>query len=155
MSAKRQGLILPVTGSEFSATEVVLSRHAEPLKRPPAGADDVLSVGNVQIRPSTSREFRAADNLIVFFQIYNAAPAETGKPIVKISLTIMKDGKPALKPLDYVLTEVALEPVPHLTFAKYVKLAGLATGKYSVLIEAKDVTQNKALKQEASFAITQ
>jgi VWFA-related protein len=155
VAAKRQSLTLPVTDSEFSATEVVLSRHAEPVRQPPTGPADVLSVGNVQIRPSTSREFRTADNLIVFFEVYNATPAETGKPMVKISLTVMKDGKPALKPLDYLLTDVVLEPVPHLTFAKYVKLAGLATGKYSVVIEAKDVTQNKTLRQEASFAITQ
>ena len=155
VAAKRQSLILPAADSEFSATDVVLSRHAEPLRQPATGAADVLSVGNVQIRPSTSREFRTADNLIVFFEIYNAKPAETGKPLVKVSLTVMKDGKPALKPLDYLLTDVVPEPVPHLTLAKYIKLAGLATGKYSVVIEAKDVAQNKTLKQEALFAITQ
>ncbi|MEK6282389.1 MAG: hypothetical protein AABN95_18680 [Acidobacteriota bacterium] len=66
----------------------------------------------------------------------------------------MKDGKAATKPLDYELTEIDTEPVPHLTFAKYVKLAGLATGKYSVVIEARDVAQKKALKQEAWFVIT-
>jgi hypothetical protein len=67
----------------------------------------------------------------------------------------MKDGKPAMKPLDYLLTEVVAEPVPHLTLAKYVKLAGLAKGKYSIVIEAKDLARNKSLKQEASFSITQ
>jgi 5-hydroxyisourate hydrolase-like protein (transthyretin family) len=115
----------------------------------------VLTAGNVLIRPSPSREFQAADNLIIFFKLYNAAPAaETGKPVVRVVVTLMKDGKPAMKPLDYLLTEIETEPVPHLTFAKYVKLAGLATGKYSVVIEAKDMTQNKTAKQEASFVIT-
>jgi hypothetical protein len=109
----------------------------------------------VQIRPSPSREFRAADNLIIFFKIYNASPrAETGKPLVTVTITLMKDGKPAMKPLDYVLTEIVAEPVPQLTFAKYVKLAGLPMGKYSVVIEARDVGQRKSLKQEAWFVIT-
>ena len=66
----------------------------------------------------------------------------------------MKDGKAAMKPLDYQLTETEAEPVPHLIFAKYVKLAGLATGKYSAVIEAKDMVQKKAVKQEATFVIT-
>ena len=155
VAAKRQSLKLAATDAEFSATEAVLSRHAEPLLQPLAGTADVLMAGNVQIRPSPSREFQAADNLIIFFKLYNAAPAaETGKPVVRVILTLLKDGKPAMKPLDYLLTESETEPVPHLTFAKYVKLAGLATGKYSVVIEAKDLTQNKSVKQEASFVIT-
>jgi VWFA-related protein len=156
LAAKRQSLTLPVTDSEFSVTEAVLSRHAEPLREPPTGPTDVLSADNMLIRPSPSREFQAADNLIVFFKIYNATPrAETGKPLVSVTVTLMKDGKQALKPLDYVLTEIDAEPVPQLTFAKYVKLAGLATGRYSLVIEARDVGQKKSLKQEAWFVITQ
>lgn len=154
-TAKREKLVLPAGGSDFWATEAVLSRHVEPLK-PTSGAGDVLSEGNVQIRPSPSREFQSADNLIIFFKIYNAKPAaETGKPLVTVSVTLMKDGKPAMKPIDYVLTEVVAEPVPHLSFAKYVKLAGLARGKYSVVIEARDVAQDKKIRQETWFVITQ
>ena len=91
VAAKRQSLTLPVTDSEFSATEAVLSRHAEPLRQPPTGPADVLSAGNVQIRPSPSREFQTADNLIIFFKLYNATPAaETGKPLVRVTVTLMK-----------------------------------------------------------------
>jgi VWFA-related protein len=155
VAAKRQGLTLPVTDSEFSATEVVLSRHAEPLSQPATGPVDVLSVGNVQLRPSITREFQAADNLIIFFELYNAtATPETGKPMVKVSITLTQNGRQAIKPLDYLLTETVAEPVPHLTVAKYVKLAGLATGKYAVVIEAQDLARNKTVKQEAWFVIT-
>ena len=156
VAAKRQSLSLPVTDSEFSATEAVLSRHVEALRQPSTAPADVLSVGNVQIRPSPSREFQATDNLIIFFKLYNAMPAaETGKPLVRITVTVMKDGKPATKPIDYALTELEADPIPHLTFAKYVKLDGLAAGKYSVAIEARDVAQKKVVKQEAWFVITQ
>jgi len=155
VAATRQTLTLPVTDSEFSTTEAVLSRHAEQLRQPPTGSVDVLSAGSVLIRPSPSREFQTADNLIIFFNLYNATPAaETGKPLVQVTVTLMKDGKPAMKPLDYQLTEIVAEPVPHLTFAKYVKLAGLAAGKYSVVIEARDMAQKKVVKQEAWFMIT-
>lgn len=156
VAAKRQSLTLPASNSEFSATEAVLSRHAEPNRQPPTGPGDVLSAGNVQIRPSPSREFQTADNLIIFFKLYNATPvAGTGKPLVRVTVKLMKDGQRATNPLDYELTEIVTEPVPHLTFAKYVKLAGLAKGKYSVVIEANDMAQKKAVKQEAWFVITQ
>lgn len=155
ISAKRRSLTLPKTDLAFSATEAVLSRHAEQ-SQSTTGPIDVLSAGKVQIRPSPSREFQTADNLIIFFNIYNATPApETGKPLVKVTATIMKNGKPATKPLDYVLTETEAEPVPHLTFAKYVKLEGLAAGRYSVLIEARDTALNRETWQEAWFVITQ
>ena len=156
VAAKRESLKLPVADSEFSTTEAVLSRHAEPFKQPQAGSADVLSAGNVQIRPSPSREFRTTDNLIIFFKLYNATPVvETGKPLVRVTVTLMKDGKPALRPLDYELTETLAEPVPHLTFAKYLKLTGLAPGKYSVVIETSDMAQKKMVRQEAWFVITQ
>jgi len=153
-AAKRVSLMLPVAGSEFSVTEPVLSRHAEPIS-PHAGSIDVLSEGNVQIRPSPSREFHAADDLIIFFKLYNASLApETGKALVRVTVTLMKDGSPVARPMDYVLTDILADPVPHVTFAKFVKLTGLSAGKYSALIEARDIVQKKMIKHEASFMIT-
>ena len=131
----------------------MLSRHAEPVKQT-ARNGDVFSEGGVQIRPSPSREFHSTDNLIIFFKLYNAALAgETGRPLVRVTVTLMKDGKQAARPLDYQLTEPATEPVLHLTFAKYVKLTGLPAGKYSAVIESRDIVQQKVLKQEAWFVI--
>jgi len=156
VAAKREKLVLPVVGSEFSATDVVLSRHAEPFTQPLSGPSDVLSSGNVQIRPSPSREFHATDNLIIFFKLYDAAQApDSGKPLVRVTVTLTRDGKLVTKPLDYELTETSAEPVPHLTFAKYVKLAGLQAGKYMAVIEARDMVRQKVVKQEAFFVVTQ
>ncbi|MDX6708997.1 MAG: hypothetical protein QOH96_13 [Blastocatellia bacterium] len=153
-AAKRVSLMLPVAGSEFSVTEPVLSRHAEPIS-PRAGSIDVLSEGNVQIRPSPSREFRASDDLIIFFNLYNTSLApETGKALVRVTVTLMKDGSPVARPMDYVLTDILADPVPHVTFAKFVKLTGLSAGKYSAVIESRDIDQKKMIKHEVSFMIT-
>ena len=67
----------------------------------------------------------------------------------------MKDGNLAARPLDYQLIEAPTESLPHLTFAKYFKLTGLPPGKYSAVIESRDIVQQKVLKQEAWFEITQ
>jgi VWFA-related protein len=153
VAAQRQRLALPVIDSALFATDAVLSRHAELLARLP-GAGDVLSEGKVQIRPSPSREFYATDNLIIYFVLYNAVPSpETGKPLIRVTVTLMKEGKAVTRPFDYELTESVAEPVPHLTFAKYLKLTGLSAGNYSAVIETRDIVQKRVIKQEASFAI--
>jgi VWFA-related protein len=152
-AARRQQLSLPVAGADFYATTAVLSRHAEPLKQR-AGGIDVLSEGDVHIRPSPSREFRATDSLIIFFKLYNAAVVrETGKPLVRVTVTLMKDGRKASRPMDYQLTETSADPMISLTFAKYIKLSGLAPGRYSAVIESRDIARQQVLTQEAWFLI--
>ena len=159
VAARREQLVLPVADAAFSATAVVLSRHAEPAKRQLAadrmtGAGDVFTEAGVQIRPSPSREFRLTDNLIIFFKLYNAAKAaDTGKPLVRVTVTLINNGKVAIKPIDYDVTETLAEPVPHLTFAKYIRLAGLPAGKYVAMIEARDMVTGKLVKQQTSFVI--
>jgi VWFA-related protein len=158
IAAKRRELVLTALNSEFSMSGVTLSRFAEPIKKSPETAvtTDVFSQGGVRIRPAPSREFRPTDNLIVLFELYNAAAkAETGKPMVWVTLRLMKDGQAATAPMDYVLTETVATPSPHLTFAKYVKLAGLQAGKYVAIIEARDRTTQKLLTREESFVISQ
>jgi VWFA-related protein len=154
-AVKRETLSLPVAGAGFSVTEPVLSRHAT--VSPPALDNrniDILSAGSVQIRPTPSRQFKVTDNLIIFFKLYNPAlMTETGKPLVRVTVSIMRDGKLALKPIDYELSEAPEGPVPHLTFAKFIKLTGLAAGKYTVVIESRDLTRQERIKQETAFEI--
>jgi VWFA-related protein len=157
-AAKRRELVLPAMNSEFSMSGVTLSRFVEPIKKTPETAEttDVFSQGGVRIRPAPSREFRSTDNLVVLFELYNAAAkAETGKPMVWVTMKLMKDGQMATQPMDYVLTETVTTPSPHLTFAKYIKLAGLQPGKYEAIIEARDRATQKLLTRQESFVITQ
>jgi hypothetical protein len=158
VAAKRRELVLSALNSEFSMSGVTLSRFVEPITKTPEtdAIIDVFSQGGVRIRPAPSREFRSTDNLVVLFELYNAAAkAETGKPMVWVTLKLMKDGQTATAPMDYVLTESVATPSPHLTFAKYVKLAGLQPGKYVAIIEARDRETQKLLTRQESFVITQ
>jgi VWFA-related protein len=156
VAAQREKLVLPAPDAAFACSDLVLSRHAEPAKQPYLASGDVMAEGNVLIRPSVSKEFRATDNLIIFFQLYNSATvADNGKPLVRVTVLLRKDGKLVTKPVDYELTDLVPQPTPHLTFAKYVKLNGLQPGNYLVTVESRDVVQGKMVKQEASFSITQ
>jgi VWFA-related protein len=159
VAARREQLVLPVADSEFSATEVVLSRHVEPVKQSLAvnattQTDDVFNLGSARIRPLPSREFHVTDNLILFLNMYNATTAaDSGKPLVRVTVKLEKDGRVLAGPIDYKLTEIRPEPAPHLTFSKYIALSGMPTGKYTAEIEIRDMVSQKLLKQQTSFVI--
>ena len=156
-AAKREQFVLPEPDKEFAATPVVLSRFVEQAQLPKLGSDelpDVFVHGRTQIRPSAGKRFQASDNLIMFGSIYNPVnSSDTGKPLVRVTVRLMKDGQPVTKFFDYVLTDVQPQPVPHLTFAEYIKLAGLAPGNYTAAIEIKDMVTRKSAKQETPFTI--
>ncbi|HEX6045002.1 MAG TPA: VWA domain-containing protein [Pyrinomonadaceae bacterium] len=154
IGAKREQVVLPDLDAEFAATNLVLSRYVAAVTPQLTDSRDVFTYRNTAIRPSAARQFRASDNLVMYLAIYNAADsADTGKPMVRVTARLMKDGQPATKPFDFVLTEIDNKPVPHLTFAEYIRLTGMAPGNYTVTIEAKDMVNKKLIKQEAPFAI--
>src|SRR5215204_164276 len=157
IAARREHFVLPDPDAEFATTQVVLSRYVEPASQlPPNPADfpDVFVHGKQLIRPSAGRQFKTSDNLIMFMGVYNAANSpETGKPMVRVTVRLMKDGQPATKFFDFVLTDLQPQPVPHLAFAEYLRLATLAPGRYQAVIETKDMVTRKFTKQEASFEI--
>jgi hypothetical protein len=157
IAARREHFVLPEPDAGFTTTQVVLSRYVEPASQlPPDPADfpDVFVHGKQLIRPSAARQFKTSDNLIMLLAVYNAANSpETGKPLVRVTVRLMKDGQPATKFFDYVLTDVQSQPVPHQTFAQYLTLTNLAPGRYQAAIETKDMVTRKSTKQEAPFEI--
>jgi len=153
ISTRREQLTLPDQAPEFATNGVVLSRYVE-AANPQATEPDVFTVRKTTIRPSAAQQFRATDNLVMLMSVYNAANSpDTGKPMVRVTARLMKDGQPATKPFDFVLTEVENDPIPHLTFAEFIRLNGMTPGSYTVTIESKDMVTKKLVKQEASFKI--
>ena len=156
-AARREHLVLPEPDAEFATTPIVLSRYVEAARElppDPAQIPDVFVHRKSLIRPSAGRQFRTTDNLIMYLAVYNAANStETGSPLVRVTVRLMKDGQPATKPFDYVLTETQQNPVPHLKFAEFIRLANLAPGRYQAMIETKDMVTRKFTKQEAAFEI--
>ena len=156
-TAKREQFVVPEPDGEFAATNIVLSRYVEQAPLPALGSEgpsDVFIHGKSWIRPSPGRKFQATDNLIMFLSVYNAANSpDTTKPMVRVTVRLLKDGQPATKPFDFMLTDVENQPVPHLTFAEYIRLAGLAPGNYTAAIEIKDMVTRKSVKQDARFTI--
>jgi hypothetical protein len=65
----------------------------------------------------------------------------------------MRDGKLATKPFEFEMREAVDDAVPQQTFAKYIKLTGLAPGRYVAVIESKDMGRQKTVTQNSPFEI--
>jgi len=155
-AARRQKIVLPSSDDEFFVSRPVLSRNATAVIPSLSNSNDAFSVGNIQIRPSPSRQFRATDNLIILFRLYNAAPApDTNKPRLRVTVNLERDGKLATKPFEFELSEITSDPVPHVAFAKFIKLTGLSAGKYKAVIQSKDMVKQKVLTHDVWFEIMQ
>jgi hypothetical protein len=51
------------------------------------------------------------------------------------------------------MREAVDDAVPQQTFAKYIKLTGLAPGRYVAVIESKDMARQKTVTQNSPFEI--
>jgi VWFA-related protein len=155
-AARREKIVLPTADDEFFVSRAVLSKNATAVIPSLSNSNDAFSVGNIQIRPSPSHLFRATDNLIIFFRIYNAASApDTNKPRVRVTVNLERDGKLATKPFEFELSEITADPVPHVAFTKFIKLTGLPAGKYKAVIQSKDMIRQRLLTQDVWFEILQ
>ena len=153
IAARREQIVLPSDETGLAMSGVVLSRLALPADAATASGD-ILSAGGAHVRPSPSRAFRASDRLIVFFEAYGAREVN-GRANAKVTVTISRDGQPVMRPLAYALTDVVADPVPHLPFAKFVALRGLAPGAYTVTIETRDALSGAVVTRREPFEIVE
>lgn len=137
--------------TKFRLSDVVLSRQV--VKSMPEGKADPLVTGDAKILPSASRQFRNGERLIFYFDIYNAG-AKDSKSNVEVTLSMAKDGKPlAVKLPVYKIAEPLKPETFRIQVAKYLELAGLPTGKYTLIVKAKDQNAGKLSSAESSFSI--
>ncbi len=145
---KELALVLP---KDFKLSNLVLSRQV--LRATPEVKSDPLVTGEVKIVPSASRQFRNGDQLVFYFDIYNAKVKDS-RSDVEVTLSMKKDGKPfAVKLPSYTIDEAMQAERFRIQVAKYLELAGLPAGNYSLIVSARDRTSGSTSSSEASFTV--
>lgn len=150
VSESQQPLQLRTVEPTLALSTILLAKEVD---QSPQTTDEFLTMQGVKILPSARCQFRNGDNLIFYFEVYNPKPDGAGqKTDVAIELSLLKDGKPLNARLPrYQATDYAAAPVPHLTFARFLHLAGLAAGNYTLVIDVKDSLGNKTARGQADF----
>lgn len=151
VSNDQQAIHLSQSEPAMTLSTILLAREVD---RSSDTADRFLTVQGVKILPSARCQFRNGDNLIFYFDIYNAQLDRDKKSAdisVKLSLTRGGELVNARLP-DYHLNEYSVGPA-HITFSRYLRLAGLSPGDYTLLIDVKDAMGHQSARGQATFSL--
>jgi len=150
-SYREQGLNLREQTPEFALSTVLLAKNVD--KASPA-AGQFLSVGGAKILPIAQCEFRNGDNLIYYFDIYQPKVEEDKRADVMVNIWLMRNGERLRVGLpSFRLTQAEPKPIPRITVARYLQLAGLEPGDYSLVVQVKDSLTERVELAQASFAV--
>jgi VWFA-related protein len=152
VSNDQQAIHLSKSEPAMTLSTILLAREVD---KSSDIADRFLTVQGVKILPSARCQFRNGDNLIFYFDIYNAQLDRDKKSAdIFIKLSLTRGGEPVNARLpDYHLNESSAAPAAHITFSRYLRLAGLPPGDYTLLIDVKDARGNQSARGQATFSL--
>ena len=117
--------------------------------------DQFLAMQGAKILPSARCQFHNGDNLIFYFHIYNPQlDSGSKKTDLSIDLSLTRDGELTdVRLPHYHLTQLPGEPAHHISFARYLHLAGLPAGNYGLVISVKDGLGKQSATGQAMFSL--
>jgi VWFA-related protein len=136
------------------ALSTVLLAHGQQLYKVTDTADKFLTVQGVKITPSATCQFRNGENLIFYFDIYNAG-LEAGKKKSDLAIAVKLTNSGETVNVGLPTFDVTEDPGPdrRLTFCRFLKLGGLRPGDYTLEFDVKDAAANQMASREAKFSV--
>jgi len=152
VASSQKTLHLQQTDPVLAISEVLLAAEVD---KPSALDDQFLTVNGVKILPSARCQFHNGDNLIFYFQIYNSRfDRENKRSDISIELSLIRDGKTMNVRLpNYRLLDHAGVPDAPITFSRFLHLAGLTPGDYTLSIDVHDAMGDQRTKGQAVFTL--
>lgn len=145
------GVYLREPEPELGLSTVLLAHDVEKAER-----SDVqfLSVNGIKILPSARCEYRNGDNLIFYVDVYNPQLQPDNKTDLAVDVFLLQgERRVSLHVPAYRLSQPVSEPLPHVTIARFLQLAGLAPGDYSLVVNVRDTLAGRAQSAHASFSV--
>ncbi|PYT35924.1 MAG: hypothetical protein DMG58_00850, partial [Acidobacteria bacterium] len=151
VSRGESGLYLREPDPELALSTILLARDVEKSGR---SGGQFLSAGDVKILPSARCEFHNGDNLIFYFDVYNVRLQADKKTDLSVEVFLLQDGRRVnLNLPSYRLSQSVTEPFPRVTVARFIQLAGLAAGDYSLVVNVRDALAEQSQSAHASFTV--
>jgi GWxTD domain-containing protein len=150
----QRGIPVPkYDGEELQASSVILANKVEQL---PNNTDQMgqFVIGDLKVQPNVKAEYVAGQNLISYFQVYNATIDQTSlKPSLEITYTI-RQGDNVIEELK----DVSGDSVQFFSGVRVVVLGKLglktlAPGKYILSIKVTDQIANRSLVANTDFKV--
>lgn len=153
-------------GTEFTLSSVFLASQVTPLETVPTGDEQKAKpyvIGNLEIRPSFDGKFTAADELSVFFIIYNPQLGPSKKPDVTIEWQPYKKGPLGESKFRSVEPQkLNPETLPagfdadqghQLVGSLNLPASAFEAGDYRMAIKVTDNVSGKTLEHDVNFSV--
>jgi GWxTD domain-containing protein len=127
---------------------------ADQLERVPAkqiGAGQFV-LGSTKVRPRLESDFTTSDRLGIYLQVYNLKPDEkTHKSNATFQFTVKKGAEQVLQFKE--TSEQMKQTGDQITIERWLPLATLTPGKYTLEISATDTLSNQTISRMADFTV--
>lgn len=153
-------------GTEFMTSSVFLSSQVTPLETVPTGDEQKTRpyvIGNLELKPNFEGQFKPADELSVFFVIYNPQLDAARKPNVTVEWQPYKKGplgeskfrsvEPQQLTPDTLPAGFDVDQGHQLVGSLNLPVSAFEPGDYRLAIKVTDNASGKSLEHDVNFVV--
>jgi GWxTD domain-containing protein len=136
---------------KLDASTLILADQLEHVPAKQIGTGQFV-LGSTKVRPRLDSEFTPADRMGIYLQVYNLKPDDkTHKSNATFQYTIKKGAEQVLQFKE--TSEQMKQTGDQVTIERWLPLASLAPGKYTIEINATDGISNQSISKTADFTV--
>jgi GWxTD domain-containing protein len=136
---------------KLDASSLILADQLEHVPAKQIGTGQFV-LGSTKVRPRLDSNFTTSDRMGIYLQVYNLkADDKTHKSSATFQFTVKKGAEQILQFKE--TSEEMKQTGDQVTIERWLPLASLAPGKYSIEINATDGIANQSISKTAEFTI--
>jgi GWxTD domain-containing protein len=136
---------------KLDASTLILADQLEHVPAKQIGTGQFV-LGSTKVRPRIESDFTTSDRLGIYLQVYNLKPDEkTHKSNATFQYTVKKGAQQVLQ---FKETSAEMKQTgDQVTIERWLPLATLVPGKYTIQIDATDGNSNQSISKSAEFTV--
>lgn len=138
---------------KLEASSLILADQIEHVPAKQIGSGQFV-LGSSKVRPRLEGDFTTADRLGIYMQVYNLKPDDATHKSKANFEFIVKKGNEPVKDYDFKATSEDLKQTgEQVTIERFLPLAALAPGKYTLEVTATDALSKQTVSRTADFTV--
>jgi len=138
---------------KLEASSLILADQIEHVPAKQIGTGQFV-LGSSKVRPRLEGDFTTADRLGIYMQVYNLKPDDaTHKSSANFQFTVKKGNEPVPGMQFKATSEDLKQTGEQVTIERFLPLATLSPGKYTLEVNATDVHSNQTISRTADFTV--
>jgi hypothetical protein len=136
---------------KLDASSLILADQLERVPAKQIGAGQFV-LGSTKVRPRLESDFTTSDRLGIYLQVYNLKPDEkTHKSNATLEFNVKRGAEQIMQFKE--TSEQMKQTGDQITIERWLPLATLAPGKYTLVVNATDTLSNQTISRTADFTV--